>query len=227
MKKILLIGDSIRFGYDHYVEQSMKNVAEVYFPTENCKFTTYILRNLHIWTDSLKLYEADAVHWNAGLWDTLRIYGDDNLVKPETYADNIERIYKRIKFLFPAAKQIFATSTPVIEDGYIKNFESRTNEDVEKYNEIACKILVNHNVTINDLYSLLKGNHEKYHSDQSHFYTKEGTVLIGNRVNNVLCETLNLETNKLIMPDMETFSFIKCASDKDVYESYGNIYRTK
>ena len=137
MKKILLIGDSIRKGYDAYVRERMTNLAEVYFPEENCTFTTNILRFLHVWTDNLKLYEADAVHFNAGLWDTLRIYGDDVLVKPDTYADNLKRIVRRIRFLFPNAKILFATSTPVWEDGYFTDFESRTNEDVRLYNRIA------------------------------------------------------------------------------------------
>ena len=90
MKKILLIGDSIRMGYDHYVKERMANVAEVYFPNVNCTHTTTILRNLHSWTDALKLYEADAVHFNAGLWDTVRIYGDDTLLQPETYAEVLD-----------------------------------------------------------------------------------------------------------------------------------------
>lgn len=137
MKKILLIGDSIRKGYDAYVRESMAGLAKVYFPEENCTFTTNILRFLHVWADNLKLYDADAVHFNAGLWDTLRIYGDDVLVKPDTYADNLKRIVSRIRFLFPNAKILFATTTPVREDGYFTDFESRTNDDVRRYNQIA------------------------------------------------------------------------------------------
>ena len=70
MKKILLIGDSIRKGYDAYVRERMANLANVYFPEENCTFTTNILRFLHVWTDNLKLYEADAVHFNASMETT-------------------------------------------------------------------------------------------------------------------------------------------------------------
>lgn len=95
MKKILLIGDSVRKGYDTYVRACMENIAKVYFPEENCTFTTNILRNLHTWADNLGLYEAGAVHFNAGLWDTVRIYGDEPLVKKDTYADNLKRIEKR------------------------------------------------------------------------------------------------------------------------------------
>ena len=49
MKKILLLGDSIRLGYDNYVKESLKNVADVYFPEENYAYTVNILRKLHAW----------------------------------------------------------------------------------------------------------------------------------------------------------------------------------
>ena len=32
MKKIVLIGDSIRMGYDKYVKMALEGVAEVYYP---------------------------------------------------------------------------------------------------------------------------------------------------------------------------------------------------
>lgn len=227
MKKILLIGDSIRMGYDKYVKASMKNVAEVFSPEENCKFTTYILRNLHVWTDDLKLYDVDAVHWNAGLWDTLKIYDDGNLVPLEFYAENIERICKRIQFLFPTSIQIFATTTPVIEEGFIKKFEERTNADIQKYNEKACEILAKYNVRINDLYSFLENNHTPLHSDQTHFYTNEGTKIIGDKVTSVLCDSLNIDKGALIEPKLEDCQAAPCRWDLDLYEQQGHIYVMK
>ena len=47
--KIVLIGDSIREGYDRYVKQAFDGVAMVCYPPENCRFTTYIIRNLIEW----------------------------------------------------------------------------------------------------------------------------------------------------------------------------------
>lgn len=34
MKKVLLIGDSIRMGYDTYTKMTFEDVAEVYYPEE-------------------------------------------------------------------------------------------------------------------------------------------------------------------------------------------------
>ncbi len=46
MKKIILIGDSIRQGYDKYVKLAFENTAQVYYTNDNCRFTTYIIRHL-------------------------------------------------------------------------------------------------------------------------------------------------------------------------------------
>ena len=104
MKKILLIGDSIRKGYDAYVRERMTNLAEVYFPEENCTFTTNILRFLHVWTDNLKLYEADAVHFNAGLWDTGRYLFEDVPFTPlEEYIALLRRVVEKLRHICPKA----------------------------------------------------------------------------------------------------------------------------
>ena len=213
-------------GYDWYVRERMAGVAEVFYPAENCRFTTHILRELHQWTDALKLYEVDIVHWNAGLWDTVRIYGDTNLVSPATYAENIDRICRRIEFLFPGAAQIFATSTPVMEEGYIPGFETRTNRDVEDYNEIARKTLAGR-AEINDLYDLLRDCHRQYHSDQTHFYTKKGTVLIGERVCAALCAALGVSKDELKPVDMESYQPILSVPDREAYAARGRFFVLK
>ena len=49
MKKIFLIGDSIRFGapnspgYGVFVKEKLQDKAIVYAPNENCRFTQYTL----------------------------------------------------------------------------------------------------------------------------------------------------------------------------------------
>lgn len=228
MKKILLLGDSVRMGYDRYVKERMAKATDVYYPSVNCMYSTNILRFLHCWTDDLKLYEADAVHFNAGLWDTLRIYGDEPLVSPDTYADNLERIAERIRYLFPNAKILFATSTPVIESGYINGFEMRYNRDIEEYNRIACDVLKKHHVIINDLYALLRDVPEEYHSDQTHFYTADATVLIGKQVTGMLCKALNIDETLMITPDPQEYHCPERGiPDKDAYIPMGHIYVQK
>lgn len=192
MKKILLIGDSIRMGYDKCTKMAFEGSAEVYFPKENCRFTSYIIRHLYDWKNELGLGEdVDLVHWNAGLWDDLVMFDDKHLVSLEVYKENIERICNIIKILFPNAKMIFATSTPVQEELF--TVCKRYNNDTEIYNLAACEIVKKHGGEINDLYTLMKNAPIEYHSDLTHYYTKEGTKLITSQVVNCIGKVLGIK----------------------------------
>lgn len=225
MKQILLIGDSIRKGYDLYVKKSFEGVAQVSYPEENCKFAMYVLRFLHYWKAELKIDNVDAIHWNAGLWDTLKVYGDDCLTRLDTYVDTVMRIQDRIEFLFPRAVSIFATSTPVIESGFIPEFEMRYNGDVERYNAAACEALTKRGVIINDLYTLLKDKPARYHSDQTHFYTADATECIGGAVNGMLCDVLQIDRSQLVLPDKSAFDQTATGkNDTELFIKKGNYY---
>ena len=181
MKKILLIGDSIRAGYDKYVKMAFEDVAEVGYPAENCRFTTYIIRNLLAWKEqALGNEKIDLVHINVGLWDTLRMHDGEVLVDKESYEKNLDRIFCLLARYMPEAKVIFATSTPVNEAGFgdLKRF----NKDIEAYNAVACALAEKHGASVNDLYTLLKDVPLSYHSDMTHFYTKDATKIITERV---------------------------------------------
>lgn len=224
MKTIFLIGDSIRKGYDAYVEESFRGLAAVRYPSENCKFAQYILRHVHMWRDELQLKQVDAVHWNVGLWDTLRIYGDEPLTPIHEYESLLERIVLRLKFLFPNAVQIFATSTPVLEDGYIRDYEFRYNADTERYNAAAIRVMQKHGVIVNDLYALLKDRPRELHSDQTHFYTAAATALIGGEVNRVLCQALGMDAGKLIQQNAEKYAITVYKNDNECYVKRGDYY---
>ena len=49
MKKVLLLGDSIRQGYQEYVKYTLRDVADVYYPNDNGKFCQLTLRYFHDW----------------------------------------------------------------------------------------------------------------------------------------------------------------------------------
>ena len=140
MKNILLIGDSIRQGYDKAVKKTLEGKANVYFPEENCRFASYVLRYIHEYKNIIKDGKVDIIHWNAGLWDNLRLFGEEPQTPIDFYAYYIERICIRIKKLFPDAKVIFATSTSVQSEKMNINF-MRQNSDIERYNTVACNIV--------------------------------------------------------------------------------------
>ena len=193
MKKIVLIGDSIRAGYDKYVKQTLAGEAEVLYSKDSGRFAQYVLRAVSDWKKEEGWGDdIDLVHWNAGLWDVLRMFGDDRLTPPEMYSEMIRRVDKRLRYLFPNAKMVFATSTRVLEERYGKNF-TRYNREIEEYNAIALAALRDTDTVINDLYALTKELPATFYSDMTHLYTPEGTEVMTNQVLSVICDTLGLE----------------------------------
>ena len=49
MKNVLLIGDSIRMGYENYVRDAFSGVAEIKAPEGNCRYALQVLRYAHEW----------------------------------------------------------------------------------------------------------------------------------------------------------------------------------
>lgn len=203
MKKIVLIGDSIRMGYDKYVKDALSGVAEVYYPEENCKFAEYVLRYAHEWKAAGKWGDdVDLVHWNAGLWDALELFGDEPLTSLDYYGEAIARIDKRLRMLFPKAKIVFATSTKVIEEMARKEF-FRHNSVIEKYNAKAIEALKGTDAYINDLYAISKTLGKEYHSDFVHYYTDRGREMLGGKVLSVICEILKISAKEVNIKDFK------------------------
>ena len=198
MKKIVLLGDSIRLGYEKFIKDSLEGVAEVYSPENNCKFTLNLLRYLHGYVGPEGLpSDADLVHWNAGLWDVINMVGDDlPLTPPDAYAELIKRINKRIRWCFPKAKIVFATSTAVVEEGYTGTVR-RFNKDIENYNKIALDALNGTDTVINDLYSITKDIPSECRSDMTHFNTEQGVKTLGGKVLAVICKELGIKQEEL------------------------------
>jgi hypothetical protein len=203
MKKILLIGDSIRMGYCEYVKESLSDSAIVYYPPENCKFAVNVLRFMKEWKVSRRCSwptDMDAVVFNAGLWDVLRIQDGEMLSTIEYYTYIMERLGKVIKELFPVAKITFASTTAIVEEGSGKRF----NKDIEEFNEAAIKVLKPLGIEILDLYSITKAiaPDSKLRSDETHFNTDEGRKLIGGAVTQYLASTLGIAAKECDGKDM-------------------------
>ncbi len=180
-KNVLLIGDSIRMGYDKEIRKALEGRANVIFPEDNCQFAAYVFRYFHEWFGGVEGKDIDVVHWNAGLHDCLRLFEEEPNTPIEIYEYYIERTCKRIKKLCPDAKVIFATSTSVISERMNRDF-MRYNEDIERYNAAAVKIVEKYGFTVNDLYSVSVKLPEEAHSDAVHYYTDIGTKAYSEQV---------------------------------------------
>ena len=214
MKKIVLLGDSIRMGYDKYVKEALEGVAEVYYPPENCRFSQFTLRGLPDWKRKGEWpSDIDLVHWNAGLWDIAEPYGEEPFSSLEHYTEMIARIDKRIRTLFPSAKVVFATSTAVREAEY-KGVFRRYNATIEKYNAAALSTLSQTDTVINDLYAHTKNIPLEYCSDKTHFNTPEGAAYMGGKVLAVICEILGIAATEI---NVENFELEKYSKDNIGY----------
>ena len=197
MKKILLVGDSIRIGYDKYVKLSYEGRAEVFYPNENCRMSSYVIRCLHDWKRDTKCgSDIDLVHWNCGLWDCL-IMPDGLYQTPlNQYKENIDRICKMIKLYFPGAISVFATSTPV-HDGVCAEVYTRNSKDVELFNAAAVEVVKANGGYIDDLYTVMRNAPQECYSDVTHFYTKLGAETTTTQVTSVINELLGIESKTL------------------------------
>lgn len=192
MKNVLLVGDSIRKGYDKAVKKTLEGKANVYFPEENCRFASYVLRYIHEYKELLGDQQVDVLHWNAGLWDCLRLFGEDPHTPVEVYAYYIERICIRIKKLFPEAKVIFATSTSVQSELMRPDFK-RYNEEIERYNAAAINVVSKYGFQVNDLYAVSCMLPAEAHSDAVHYYTAMGTEYFAKQVLSCILPALEID----------------------------------
>lgn len=193
MKNVLLIGDSIRVGYDKSVKASLEGIANVYFPAENCRFAAFVFRHFTDYMTKIEDRKIDVIHWNAGLWDLLRQFGEEPNTPFEHYKYYIDRICQRMRKFYPNAKIIFATSTSVQTEKMDPNMFIRYNDEIEKYNEAAAEIVKKYGMEVNDLYSLSVTLPEEAHSDTVHYYTQIGTEAFTKQVLKYISEALELD----------------------------------
>lgn len=74
MKKVTLLGDSIRLGYESRVTELLKPDFEVFTYKDNGRFAAYTLRSLFDYREQIA--GSDVIHWNNGHWDLCDLFGD-------------------------------------------------------------------------------------------------------------------------------------------------------
>lgn len=174
-KKIALLGDSIRlFGYGKLVPDMLGEDYEVFQPDDNCRFVKYTLRMVFDMKDQLK--DCEVIHWNNGLWDVSDLFGDGKLFSTdEEYIENMLRLAKLLKEITPNV--IFATTTPVHPD-----YSYNDNADIQRRNAILVPQLQAMGFKINDLYSVVATDIEKYICEDQLHLSEEGAKVCADAV---------------------------------------------
>lgn len=178
MKKVLLLGDSIRMGYDSYVKDILEGEFQVLYDEEdNGRFAAYTLWQAN---QLFKKYgKFDVVHWNNGYWDmNIESPMTEPIHPVEEYIHFLKRIIKLIRE--NGAKIIFATTTPILDSGRSADNTGTgaqinyDNEWVKKYNEAAKSLMAEENIPVNDLYGLCMEDGNLYKCEDMLHLTEEG-----------------------------------------------------
>jgi len=185
MKRINLLGDSIRLGYQDTVKAELSGQAEIWSPAENCMHSVHHTFNLCWYIDE----PADIIHFNFGLWD-VRLLGEDqrdNAVPMDIFTRNLDFILRKTNAATDATLA-WATITPVIAEVAGLRFPeawrpARDAQDCVRYNEAAQPVLEKYGVHTNDLHGFVmaQGKENMICGDGVH-YTDEGYAKLGRKV---------------------------------------------
>lgn len=177
LPRVVLIGDSIRMGYQAPVASQLAGRAEVWAPEQNGGDSRKVLAHLEQWT---LVRQPDLVHVNCGLHDLKRAFGAESEVPLAEYERNVRQILQRLQCELNGTV-VWATTTPVEETWHHQNkgFD-RLEADVEAYNAAARAAAVSLGVPIDDLFAVVQreGKARLLTQDGVHF-TAAGSQLLG------------------------------------------------
>ena len=186
---VVLIGDSIRMGYQDHVASQLVGRAEVWAPEPNGGDSRNVLVHLDQWALSR---QPNIVHVNCGLHDLKRAFGAESEVSLAEYERNVRQILQRLQRELNGAV-VWATTTPVDETWHHQNkgFD-RLETDVEAYNAAARVVAEDLGVPIDDLFAVVQreGKARLLTQDGVHF-TTEGSQLLGRAVAECIWEHLS------------------------------------
>ena len=190
MKNVLLLGDSIRLGYQNRVRELLGDEYCVWFPAENCRFSRYLLWGISDWMKYWGDPELDAAHFNAGAWDIHHATVDRQIFTPiEDYARDIARIADCLLYYTPNV--CFATTTPGgkgMDDYDFNDIHTLVaprevwNANVNRYNAAALEALKGRGVRINDLNAAIAANPDAYICPDGAHMTPEGYEVLAQLV---------------------------------------------
>ena len=152
--KVVLIGDSIRMGYQPLVVTNLQGWAEVWGPSENCRHSLWALEHFNQWVAGQR---PDILHFNFGIHDAELTQDGHSQIVIEQYRLCLQRFIKRAEQLH--IRLIWATTTPryqVPEGNSPGQWLKMTR--IDDYNAAALQIVRSCQIAVNDLHKAITDN---------------------------------------------------------------------
>ena len=181
-----MLGDSISMGYMRFVQEALKEAAEVFRPAENCQGTNHGVKSIDAWL-AIEGGKWDVIHFNFGLHDLKHVDpqtgrnsenpNDPQQADPDLYRKNLEEIILKLKAT--GAKLIFATTTPFPPN---PAGPYRDPEQVVIYNKIALALCEKYGIAVNDLCSFALPRLDELQQPANVHFKTEGSKALGEQV---------------------------------------------
>jgi len=186
LKNVLLIGDSVMNGFRQLVTDSLKKTANV-----DCWLTPKHLNSEHLFTDLQKVVSSnhyEIIQFNIGLhgWPEGRIKDDEYVPLLEKYVQTLIDHAKD-------AKLIWATTTPVTEEG-VAELNKEINPTITGRNSLAASVMKKYNIQVNDLYGLVAVKLNLAKLDRFH-WKPEGYQLMANQSIKYIAQGIHKKTS--------------------------------
>jgi hypothetical protein len=180
-KRVSLIGDSIRLGYEPYVRALLKGHRFV-SPRENSGDSMSLLEHFDAW---FLRSRAHLIHANCGLHDVrFGVSSRHHQGSPSEYEANLGELIERMRAL-EGTRVVWALTTPVIEERHNRTHPefTRSLEEIQHYNAIARRVMVAFGIPVHDLYSVvLEAGPESLLGEDGVHFTEEGNRRLGKSV---------------------------------------------
>lgn len=154
--KVVLIGDSIRMGYQPLVAEKCKE-AEVWGPAVNGRHSLWALDHFGEWVAN---QDPDIVHVNFGIHDcSIQPDGEHQILLAQ-YRLCLQRFINKVKEL-GERQMIWATTTPLYapEPGVPPaDWKIRARAELDRYNAAALEIVEGEGLPVNDLHDVILRN---------------------------------------------------------------------
>lgn len=151
--KVVLIGDSIRMGYQPLVAKKC-HAIDVWGPPKNCRHSVWALDHFQEWVADQK---PDLLHVNFGIHDaSLQPDGEHQILLPQ-YRLCLRRFITKVKE-FEKTRMIWAATTPLYApepEKSMAQWQVRKEAEIKKYNAAALEIVKSEGLPVNDLHDVI------------------------------------------------------------------------